>query len=127
MESLIEWVCDFSLAPRASRATWELFCCSGPLFCCPSDRFSMVGVVAAADVAILVVDDGWGSWSLDRETCKPALAIELRLDSGLADCLRNATESGGLEMMVFEGPGRGLEIATGSLFDCIKAAMDNGW
>lgn len=30
-------------------------------------------------------------------------------------------------MTVLEGPDRGLDIATGSLFDCIKAAMDNGW
>jgi hypothetical protein len=116
MEPLMEW--DFSLAPRASRATWELLC-SCPLSCC--SPCSMVGVVA---VAILEVEEGW---SLDRETCRPALAMELRFDSGLVDCLRNATESCGLEMTVLEGPDRGLEIATGSLFDCIKAAMDNGW
>ena len=70
--------------------------------------------------------DGWGKWSLDRETCRPALAMELKLDSGLEDCLRKATESEGLET-VLDAPERGLVIATGSLFDCINAAMDNGW
>lgn len=73
-------------------------------------------VVAVAGEAMVeavgVVEGGW--WSLARETFRPALAIELRLDSGLADCFRKATESGG------------FEIATGSLFDCIKAAMDEG-
>ena len=84
-------------------------------------------VAAAVGVAMLEEADGGGNGSLDRETCKPALAMELRFDSGLEDCLSKATESGGLEMMVLEGPERGLEIATGSLFDCINAAMDEGW
>lgn len=71
----------------------------------------VVAVVGEAMLEAVVVD---GGWSLARETFKPALAIELRLDSGLADCLRKAAESGG------------FEIATGSLLDCIKAAMDEG-
>lgn len=62
-----------------------------------------------------------GKGSLDRDTCSPALAIELKLDSGL-DCFKNAMESGGLEM----APDREFEIVTGSLLDCINAAMDNG-
>lgn len=74
---------------------------------------------------MVMLVDGWGSWSLDRETCRPALAMELKLDSGLEEeCLR---KSGGLEATVFEGPESGFEMATGSLLDCINAAMDNGW
>lgn len=122
---MIEWGCDFSLAPSASLATWELLCCSDSL-ACSSDRCSIVGVVAVGGVVMLIFDD-WGRLSLDRETCRPALAMELKLDSGLEDCLRKATESEGLEAAVLDAPERGLVIATGSLFDCINAAMDNGW
>lgn len=75
----------------------------------------------AAD-AIAVID---GSESLDRETFNPALAIEVRLESGFV-CLRKEIDSGGLEMIDVEVPGRGLEMVTGSLFDCINAAMDRG-
>ena len=84
-------------------------------------------VAAVVGVAMFVGVGGGGNWSLDRETCRPALAIELGFDSGLEDCLRKATDSGGLEMMVLEGPERGLEMATGSLFDCINVAMDDRW
>jgi hypothetical protein len=65
-----------------------------------------------------------GKESLDRETFKPALAMELRLESGF-ECFRKATDSGGVEIMELEDPGNGLEIDTGSLLDCINAAMDN--
>lgn len=68
----------------------------------------VVVAVAAAGEAMVVVDDGR---SLARETFKPALAMELRVESGLADCFK---KSGGLEM------------AMGSLLDCINAAMDEG-
>jgi hypothetical protein len=61
-----------------------------------------------------------GNDSFERVTFNPALAIEVRLESGL-DCFRKATESEG-----FEGAGKGLETATGSLFDCINAAMGPG-
>lgn len=81
----------------------------------------VVVVVAVAGEAMIDADVGVGAVVVDggrsalaRETFKPALAIELRLDSGLADCFKKATESGG------------FEIAMGSLLDCIKAAMDEG-
>ena len=57
--------------------------------------------------------------------CRPALAIELRLDSGL-DCRRSAMDSGWLEMADVDGAASEFEIAADSLFDCIKAAMDGG-
>lgn len=72
-----------------------------------------------------VVVDMEGMESLDRVTFNPALAIEVRLESGL-DCFRKAAGSEELAVMGFDDVGRGLDIATGSLLDCINAAMGNG-
>ncbi len=72
-----------------------------------------------------VVVDMEGMESLDRVTFNPALAIEVRLESGL-DCFRKAAGSEELAVMGFDDAGRGLDIATGSLLDCINAAMGNG-
>jgi hypothetical protein len=72
-----------------------------------------------------VVVDMEGMESLDRVTFNPALAIEVRLESGL-DCFRKAAGSEELAVIGFNGAVKGLEIATGSLFDCINAAMGNG-
>jgi hypothetical protein len=66
-----------------------------------------------------------GSESPERETFSPALAIEDRLESGF-DCFRKARGSDGADITGFDVPDNGFEIVTGSLFDCINAAMDNG-
>lgn len=48
--------------------------------------------------------------------------MELRLDSGLDGGLRKDMES---ELVIeWEGPVMGLDTATGSLVDCINAAME---
>lgn len=114
MESWMEPTFCFSLAPRASRATCELFC---------SDAFSdSCGRSIGPSVAAVVVI--WGKDSLDLETCSPALAMEVKLESCLDD-FRNAMDSGGLEMSELGVPDKELEMATGSLVDCVNAAMDN--
>jgi hypothetical protein len=64
-----------------------------------------------------------GNESLDRETSNPALAMEDRFESGF-ECLRKAIDSDGLEATGLDAPDRGFETATGSLLDCINAAMD---
>lgn len=63
--------------------------------------------------------------SFDRVTFNPALAIEVRFESGL-DCFRKAEGSEELAVIGFDGAGKGRDIGTGSLFDCINAAMGNG-
>lgn len=58
----------------------------------------------------------------DRETCKPALAMELKLDSCLPDGLRKAMDSAfAIEAVV---PVMELDTAIGSGFVCINAAME---
>jgi hypothetical protein len=111
MESWMEPTLCFSLAPRASRATCELFC---------SDAFSdSCGRSIGPSVGAVL--DIWGKDSLDLETCSPALAMEVKLES----CFDGFRKSGGLEMSELGGPDKGLEMATGSLVDCVNAAMDN--
>jgi hypothetical protein len=117
MESFRVGACDFSLAPSASLATCDELLCSTS-FSCSGSR--SIGLVVVAVAAVVVICDS--GWSLDRETFRPALAIEVRLDSGLDVCFRKAIDSGGLEI----GLDSGFDKATGSLFDCINAAMDKG-
>lgn len=114
MESWMEPTFCFSLAPKASLATSELFC---------SDAFSdSRGRSIGPSVGAVV--DIWGNDSLDLETFSPALAMDVKLESCFDD-LRNATDSGGLEMSELGVPDKGFEMATGSLVDCVNAAMDN--
>jgi hypothetical protein len=47
--------------------------------------------------------------------------MEVKLES----CFDGFRKSGGLEMSELGGPDKGLEMATGSLVDCVNAAMDN--
>ena len=93
----IEGPGDFSLAPNASRATCELLR--------SASRSCSAGRSAGVDDGLVICD------GCEREMCKPALAMELRLDSGFDGGRRN-------EM------GSGLVTATGSLFECSKVAME---
>lgn len=122
--------CDFSplaaiAAPRASRATWEPLC-SGSFPCSSGCRSA--GLPGAAAVVVIC-----GDRCLDREDSpgngdvrNPALAIELRFDSGFeVDCFRKEMGSGGLDRTELDVPDRGLEMATGSLLlGCIGPAMN---
>jgi len=50
--------------------------------------------------------------------------MEVKLESCF-DGFRKAMDSGGLEMSELGVPDKGLEMTTGSLVDCVNAAMDN--
>lgn len=99
---------DFSLAPNASRATWELL--RSAWRSCSAGRSADAG-------AGLVICAG-----CDRETCRPALAMELRLGSGFEGGLRNERGSG-VEIEE-DGAEMELDTAMGSVVDCINAAME---
>ena len=66
-----------------------------------------------------------GRESPERETFSPALAIDVRLESGF-DCFKKTRGSDGAGIIEFDVPDNCLEMVTGSLFDCINAAMDKG-
>lgn len=116
MQSGAELSCCFSLAPSASLATCEL-CCSDP-FSCSSGR----SIEPETELAVVI----GGNNSLERETFNPALAIDVRLESGLG-CLKKAIDSDEVDRIGADEPGSGAEMETGSLFDCINAAIDNNY
>jgi hypothetical protein len=69
MESWMEPTFCFSLAPRASLATSELFCSDALSDSCGRSIGPSVGAVVGI----------WDTDSLDLETCSPALAMDVKL------------------------------------------------
>lgn len=51
--------------------------------------------------------------------------MEVRFESGL-DCFKKVADPGELEAIGSDEAVKGVEMATGSLFDCINAAMGTG-
>lgn len=111
-------------APNASRATCGLLCCSG---CALSFSGSAGGSAETTcdEVAMRGENVGWGASMLgDGDVRNPALAIEVRCDSGFADeVFKNEIGFGRLARIDVEAGG--FEIATGSLLPCIDPAMNS--